>query len=162
MNNPPNHSMPNVESINRQVALSVHSHRVKLRVLTTCAFAFGFLAIVISLCTLWLWRVKYWPKQEEMFKQAHNEMVALGSAADSKEQWSKQISGVLGTEVTLTAILSVGVATVALSVGLLSLGMLVLTTVVLLNRRVTLNQLNSSLAQISSQLRELQKAHSGP
>jgi hypothetical protein len=46
---------------------------------------------------------------------------------------------------------------VAAAVGLLGLGTLTLLTVVILNRRVALNQINMSLAEISSQLRELEK-----
>jgi hypothetical protein len=45
---------------------------------------------------------------------------------------------------------------VALAVGVLGLGTLILLMVVILNRRVALNQINASLAQISKQLRELQ------
>ena len=50
------------------------------------------------------------------------------------------------------------VAAVALSVGVLGLGTLTLLTVVILNRRVALNQINVSLAQISRQLQDLQTA----
>ena len=45
---------------------------------------------------------------------------------------------------------------VAVSVGLLGLGTLVLLAVVVLGRRATLQQVNANLAQISTQLKELQ------
>jgi len=51
---------------------------------------------------------------------------------------------------------------VALSVGLLGLGLLILLTVVVLNRRATLNRINVSLAQISNQFRAMQNARGGP
>jgi hypothetical protein len=51
---------------------------------------------------------------------------------------------------------------VTLSVGLLGLGLLILLTVVVLNRRATLNRINASLAQISNQLRAMQNARGGP
>jgi len=40
--------------------------------------------------------------------------------------------------------------------------MLILLTVVVLNRRVTLNQVNNSLAQISNQLLELKTVRGSP
>jgi len=43
----------------------------------------------------------------------------------------------------------------SVAVGVLALGTLILATVVTLNRRVTLNQINTSLAHISDQLRDL-------
>jgi hypothetical protein len=56
-----------------------------------------------------------------------------------------------------------GTTLVAVVVGVLSLGTLVLLIVVILNRRVTLNQINVSLAQIAHQLRELQSSRgAGP
>ena len=69
----------------------------------------------------------------------------------------KRINELLDQETLHTAMVSMGAAAVALSVAVLGLGMLVLVTVVVLNRRVTLNQINASLAQISSQLRDLQR-----
>ena len=45
---------------------------------------------------------------------------------------------------------------VAIAVGLSAAGTLVMLALVILQRRVTLNQINVSLVQISNQLKELQ------
>ena len=58
---------------------------------------------------------------------------------------------------TTSDVTTAGTVVLAAAVGLLGLGRLTLLTVVILNRRVALNQINASLAGISSQLRELQK-----
>ena len=58
---------------------------------------------------------------------------------------------------TTPKVTTAGTVVLAAAVGLLGLGTLTLLTVVILNRRVALNQINASLAGISSQLRELQK-----
>jgi hypothetical protein len=42
------------------------------------------------------------------------------------------------------------------AVGILALGTLVLLAVVVLNRRVTLRQINASLSQISGQLKQIE------
>jgi hypothetical protein len=55
-----------------------------------------------------------------------------------------------------------GVTVVAIAMGLLGLGTLILLTMVVLNRRVALNQINDSLVQISNQLRKLQTERGGP
>src|SRR4029079_13717951 len=61
----------------------------------------------------------------------------------------------------ITAI-GVGTALVAGSVGLLGLGTLLLVSLVLINRRVTLRQLRVSLADISLQLKQLQRPTGPP
>ena len=58
---------------------------------------------------------------------------------------------------TTSNVTTAGTVVLAAAVGLLGLGTLTLLRVVILNRRVALNQINASLAGISSQLRELQK-----
>jgi len=84
------------------------------------------------------------------------------TSADTAENGEKRTENlprtdqILRNEVVLTYVASMGVTLVASAVGALGLGTLILLTVVVLNRRVTLNQVNASLAQISDQLRELQ------
>jgi hypothetical protein len=153
MNSPSNHPMPDSEQINQRIATAVRSHRVKLRVLTGVAYLFGISAIVASLRLVWLWRAVYWPMQEHLMKQI--EAASPATAATSGDSL-KRIIELLDQETLHTAMVSMGAAAVALSVAVLGFGTLVLVTVVVLNRRVTLNQINASLAQISSQLRDLQ------
>ena len=143
--------MADSEQINRRVVAAVRTHRIKLRVLTGVAYLFGISAIVASVRLVWLWRAVYWPMQEHLMKQI--EAASPATAGDSL----KRIIDLLNQETLHTAMVSMGAAAVALSVAVLGLGTLVLVTVVVLNRRVTLNQINAGLAQISSQLAELRR-----
>lgn len=154
MNSQANQPMPDSEQINQRIATAVRSHRIKLRVLTGVAYLFGISAIVASLRLVWLWRAVYWPMQEHLMKQI--EAASPAAAATSGDNL-KRILELLDQETLHTAMVSMGAAGVALSVAVLGFGTLVLMTVVVLNRRVTLNQINASLAQISSQLRDLQR-----
>jgi DNA-directed RNA polymerase specialized sigma24 family protein len=67
----------------------------------------------------------------------------------------KRINGLLANEIQMTEIVSISTSVVATAVGVLGLGTLVLRTVVILNLRATLNQVNASLAEISNQLRAM-------
>ena len=159
---------PDAGAINQRVKAAVHSHRIKLRVLTTVAFAFGFVAIATSIFIVWFYVIMYMPKQREMLNGSKQAAEQARTNAGAAQQGVKPADNLpraeefLRNEVVLTYVLSMGVTVVALAVGALGLGTLVLLTVVVLNRRVTLSQINASLAQISQQLRELQTARGGP
>jgi Na+/citrate or Na+/malate symporter len=156
MNYQPNPPMPDPGAINQRVKAAVHSHRIKLRWLTTAAFVFGFVAIATSIFIVWFYLNICLPKQKAMFDASQKAVEQAKTSTDSAEAGVKRIDNLLRDEVVLTYVLSVGVTLVALAVGALGLGTLILLTVVVLNRRATLNQINASLAQISNQLRELQ------
>jgi len=162
MSNQPNHQVPDAGAINERVKAAVNSHRIKLRVLTTAAFVFGFVATAASIFIVWFYLIMYLPKQKQILYDSEKAVEQAKHAANSVEDNVKQINKFLGVEVLLTHVVSMGVTIVALSVGVLGLGMLVLLSVVILNRRATLNQINVSLAQISNQLREMQNARGSP
>jgi len=168
MNPEINSPAPDGGAINQRVKAAVHSHRIKLRVLTTVAFAFGFLAIATSIFIVWFYVIMYLPKQRQMLQDSKRAVEQAKTNAGSATQDVRPVENLpraeefLRNEAVLTWVLSMGVTVVALAVGALGLGTLVLLTVVVLNRRVTLNQINTSLAQISQQLRELQTARGGP
>jgi heme exporter protein D len=164
MNEPTNPLLPDAGKITEQVKAGVRSHRIKLRVLTGAAFGFGLLAVVMSVFIVAFYAVMYLPKQKQVLldlEAAAAQVRANGDTAPVEES-VKEIKKYLGVEVVLTHVTSMGVTMVALAVGVLGIGMLVLLTVVILNRRVALNQISSSLAQISAQLLELQKARGAP
>ncbi|MGO8931255.1 MAG: hypothetical protein ACLQU3_30740 [Limisphaerales bacterium] len=147
---------PDASAIKERVKTAVHSHRIKLRWLTTAAFVFGFVAVAASIyiASFWLLMV---PKQREML---HDTPMSWKEQAkidnESAEDGVKRIDNSLRTEAGLTYIASTQATGAALAVAVLGLGTLSLLTVVILNRRVALNQINDSLVQISKQLRELQ------
>jgi heme exporter protein D len=164
MNDQTNSPLPEAGKIAEQVKAGVQSHRIKLRVLTSAAFGFGLLAVVMSVFIVAFYAVMYLPKQKQVLRDlevAAAQVRANGATAPFEES-VKEINKYLGVEVILTHVTSMGVTMVALAVGTLGVGMLVLLVVVILNRRVALNQISSSLAQISNQLRELQTARGAP
>lgn len=140
-------------------ATAVRSHRIKIRVMTTVAFLLGFLAMVTGILIVWTYPILMLPKQKELARGAEIlvRQFQTNSAAAQPMGGNpgKQMGYILAAEVQMNRVTSMGAVVVALAVGVLGLGTLILLTVVILNRRVALNQINDSLAQISKQLREL-------
>jgi hypothetical protein len=159
MNHQDNQPVEDLEQLNQRIMASARSHRVKLRVLTTAACLFGIAAVIVSLTLIWVWRAEYWPIQERLQNQISAIDKATAAAPDSDR---KQLIALLGRESVDTAMVSMGAAAVALAVAVLGMGSLVLAAVVILNRRVTLSQINASLVQISSQLRNMQQSPQPP
>jgi hypothetical protein len=151
MNYPLNTPAPDSGAINESVKTAVHSHRIKLRVLTTSAFVFGFVAIAAS-----IYLASFWVLSLRWENQIHQRLPKPN--AESAEDGVKRLELIIGNEAFLTRLATTEATGVALAVAVLGLGTLILLTVVVLNRRVALNQVNASLIQISNQLRELKTA----
>jgi hypothetical protein len=149
MNRQPNPATPDAESINQRVKTAVKAHGIKLRVLTTAAFTLGFVAIAASILIVTFYMKVY--RHEQEWINAESLRPAEWAKVDTKH-----INGLLQMEAVQTSCLGAGVTGVAWAVIVLGLATLMLMAVVILNRRVALNQINDSLAQISKQLRELQ------
>jgi hypothetical protein len=150
----------NADAINQRIKAGVKAHRIELGVLTTAAFVLGFAAMITSLLLVWSYPVFVLPRQRELPLEAMKLMDQLKTNAitsTSGEDAGKQIVKLLAAQVETSNVATAGTVVLAAAVGLLGLGTLTLLTVVILNRRVALNQINASLAGISSQLRELQK-----
>jgi hypothetical protein len=163
MNHQPNPPTPDAGAINELVKTAVHSHRIKLRVLNTVAFVFGFVAIATSIFIVCCYLMFYLPKQRVILQDVFSKRTVeqARTNTDSIKDEVKRMHGLLGSEVVMTYALSIGVMIVALAVGVLGLGTLILLTVVILNRRVALSRINANLTQISKQLREMQTEHGG-
>lgn len=155
MNEPSNQPTPGAGVIHERVKAAVNAHRIKLRVLTTTAFVFGFVAIAASTLIVWSYLTLYLPKQKDMLQKTE-QLLTERTGSTNVELSVRRINKYLEEEAIFTHVISIAVTVVAVSVGLLGLGILTLLTVVVLNRRIALNQINTSLAQISQQLRELQ------
>jgi NADH:ubiquinone oxidoreductase subunit 3 (subunit A) len=153
---------PNLDpvALNDRVTAAVRSHRLKLRVMTSVAFLFGFLAVATGIFIVWFYLIMYLPKQRQMLYDAEKAVQQAKSNSESGQtpiqDQVKRIDEFLGVQILFTHVISMGVTITALAVGVLGLGTLILLSVVILNRRATLNQINASLAQISNQLRWLQ------
>jgi len=163
MNHQSNPPASNAGAINELVRTAVHSHRIKLRVLTAAAFVFGFVAVAASILIASLC-LHQWPMQSEILKDLPypKTMEQAKPNTESSEDRLNRIERIIHQEAFITRMASTEAAGVALAVGVLGLGTLILLTVVILNRRVALNQINASLSQISNQLRELQAGRGGP
>jgi len=160
MNPQSSSSTPDAGAVNELVKTALHAHRIKLRVLTTAAFVFGFVAIAASIYIA-SWWLTMLPWQREMLHDPPNlaeQVKPNESAADGV----KRIDRILRKEAALTYVASTQATGLALAVGVLGLGTLMLLTVIVLNRRIALAQINNSLMQISNQLRELKNARGGP
>ena len=160
MNPQTDHTSLNVDPVHRRVMAGVKAHRLKLRVLTTAAFVLGFLAMIASLLVVWYYPIYILPKQRAMeedtmqlMKQFQTNAIASAPQYDA----GKQMGKLLVVQIQVANVITIGTAVVAAAVGLLGLGTLTLLTMVILNRRVALTQISTSLAEISSQLRELEK-----
>jgi hypothetical protein len=152
---------PNLDPVTmtERIATAVHSHRLKLRLLTSIAFVFGFLAVATGIFIVWFYLIMYLPKQKQLLRDAEIAMQQAKansvSGQTNVQEEVKRINEFLGVQILFTHVISLGVTVTALAVGVLGLGTLILLSVVILNRRATLNQINASLAQISTQLRQL-------
>jgi len=163
MNPKPNSATPNPDALQQHVKQGVAAHRMKVRVLSTLTIALGLTTTITSLILAWNYPMFILPKQREMLAEAGqlvDQFNRDAAATAPSENVDKQIGRLLALEIQTSNHITAGTAIVAVAVGLLGLSTLILSTVVILNRRVTLNQINTSLAQISSQLRELPLARS--
>ncbi len=147
---------PDAGAINQLAGTAVHSHRIKLRVLTTAAFVLGFVAIAASI-PIAAWWLRELPMQNAMVGDLPSPGAVEAAKANtgSVEDRLTRLERAVRGEAFLTHMASTQATGLALAVGVLGLGTLILLTVVVLNRRIALKQINDSLVQTSNQLREL-------
>jgi hypothetical protein len=146
---------------NGLILKKLHAHRWAGRLLTTVALGIGLLAIAGGIIVnLGSTRVMF-PQVQLLLKEssaahtgntntianlnANNEMLTLSDGSKVDQQ----------VLVTLMQAKIMNVTSLALT--LLGLGTMLTLLLVIFNRRVTLRQVNASLAQISEQIRELQE-----
>src|SRR5271169_2365341 len=101
MNHQPNPSPPNADAINELVKSAVHSHRIKLWVLTKAAFVFGFVAIATSIFIVTFYLVMYLPKQREMLYGSQLAVERAKTSDDSAENSVRHTNNLPPTEVFL-------------------------------------------------------------
>lgn len=154
----PSESSPDLSAIHERVTTSVRSHQLKIRVLTTAAFVLGFLAVAASFLLVWCYLIFYLPKQKQLLLEAERtvqQAKANPPAEVSVEEAVKRLDKFMGVQILMTYVVSMGTTAVAIMVGILGFGTLIVLAVVVLGRRATLNQINASLAQISTHLKAL-------
>jgi hypothetical protein len=156
-NNP--EPLPNLAAITQSVTAAVNSHKRKIRFLTGAAFLLGFLAVAASVLIVSSYFVLYRPKEKEVLLQvtlAAERARANPAPAGGPGQADPGLPfDFPSIQATMTFFHSVIITLLAVAVGILGLGTLILLLVVVLSRRVTLQQINASLSQISRQLANL-------
>ena len=133
--------------------------------LTGLAVTFWILAVLGSVGVLVCYSIFYAPKEKQMFHDygaygylAHRTNSPIGSQEIGQLSTEKA----LGLHFTMNYVTTKGILAIAVSVIILSCGTLATLLLVVLNRRVTLKQINYSLGQISEQLKQLQARQPAP
>jgi hypothetical protein len=150
----------NKPEMNEAVMNQLRSYWWKGRVLTTVAFGVGLLSIGAGILLMWANAAVIFPEVNLMLQQSN--------AAKADNTNSTTIAGDVlrslpdGTKVDSQTLLLLmqgkAMNVTSLAVTLLGVGTLLTLVLVIFNRRVTLRQINVSLAQISEQIKALQKS----
>ena len=143
-----------------RVLQTLHEQQRRLRWLTTIGIAFWVLAVITSMGVLAGYWFFYAPKERQVLADygavGHLRDPARSSVTEATgDQRSANIEKALGIHFTMNYVVTKGLLAVAISVVILSCATLATLLLVILNRRVTLRQINHSLAQISEQLKAL-------
>lgn len=127
-----------------------------MKILTSAALFFGFLAIAASVAIVSAYFVLYRPKQLQLLRDVTIAAQAAQPTPAPGENPPPRKLDFPSVQATMTHVLSFGTMLVAVAVGFLAAGTLVMLALVVLQRRAALHQINVSLVQISGQLKELQ------
>jgi len=164
MKNDQPESTPEGENIQMQQRIlgAVHRQQLHSRWLAGVALMLGLVSIVASIGIVSFYFVFYRPKEKQLLRDLPNVIYNASSSTATnqiapEERVPRPHYDPVRAHLFMTFVIGVGTALVAGSVGLLGLGTLLVVTLVLLNRRVTLRQINASLADISLQLKELRR-----
>ncbi len=145
--------------MNDAVMKKLKSHRWKSRALTTVALGAGLLSIVGGIFLMWANSRIIFPQVQLLVQ---NSAATRSSNTNSPAQTNIDSMLTLSDgktvdrQVLVTLMLGKAMNVTSLAVTLLGLGTLLTLLLVIVNRQVTLRQINASLAQISSQIKELQ------
>lgn len=129
----------------------------RLKWLTGVAVAFWIAAVLACAGVMVCYKIFYKPKEQQIMAdyEKHGHLVRHGSTPDGTPS-KLTAEDALGIQFALSYAMTRGILAMAIAVTILSCGTLATLLLVVLNRRVTLRQINYSLAQISDQLRQLQ------
>ncbi len=158
--NPRPATSPEAGELNARILNAVAASRWQGRLLTGLALGFGLLSIAASLAVVLGYFILYRPKEKQIMAD-YQTMVQAGPpkpepGADPKVHEAEvRRFAMIGLGMTTTFAIAFCTALIGAAVALLGLGTLVTVTLVIFERRVTLRQVNASLAQISEQLMEL-------
>jgi hypothetical protein len=151
----------------QQVMDTLRRQQRRLKWLTGTAVALWCLAVVASVGVLVSYSVFYAPKERQIisdyqtYGHLRDRKPAGGGVEEAPNRPPTPEEKALGLHFTMSYVMTKAILIVALSVFILSCGTLATLLLVIFNRRVTLKQINHSLAQISEQLKALQGSRTG-
>ena len=150
----------------QRVLQTLHEQQRRLRWLTAIGVAFWVLAVITSVGVLVCYTVAYAPKERQVLADygglGHLRVGRNQTTTDAAgDQRSANIEKALSIHFAMNYVVTKGLLAVAISVVILSCATLTTLLLVILNRRVTLRQINHTLAQISEQLKVLQDRKAG-
>jgi hypothetical protein len=145
---------------NEAVMKNLQSHRWKGRVLTLLALSVGLLSIVAGIFLVWGNSAVIFPQVRLLLQHADTAPAGNTNSITQTNTVDARLTLSDGTtvdrQVLVTLLLGKAMNVTSLAVTLLGLGTMLTLLLVIFNRRVTLRQINASLAQISQQIKELQ------
>ena len=152
------------QNTNESIMKKLRALRWAGRLLTTVALGVGFLAIAGGILLTWGSTHVMFPQVQLLLQQSNaahgvapNTGAGLNSTNSTDEILTLGDGSKVDRQVLVTLMQGKIINVTSLAVTLLGLGTMLTLVLVIFNRRVTLRQVNASLAQISQQLKELQE-----
>jgi hypothetical protein len=155
-----NESTPSLTNDER-VLSAVRKQQRWLHGLTALAVAFWVVAVIGGVGLLVCYSIFYEPKEKQIMAD-YERYGHVSRYTNSVDGTGSKVAGAatpeqaLALHFTMNYVVTKGLLAVVMTMIVLSCGTLTTLLVVVLNRRVTLKQINQSLAQISEQLRQLE------
>src|SRR4051812_37542899 len=143
------------QEMHHAVINKLRSDRWKGRVLTTLALGAGLLSIVAGIFLMWGNSAIIFPQVRLLAQSPGAAQSGSQTNADSS-MLTLSDGTTVNRQVLVTLMLGKAMNVTSLAFTLLGLGTLLTLLLVILNRQVTLRQLNASLIQLSNQIKELQ------
>ena len=151
---------PDPADMNNAITRRLQSYQWKGRLLTTIALGVGLLSILAGILVAWANAIKVMPMERLLLQdypsalsQNAPDSIAAGAPRTRPPLPRAELEW---RHVQVTAAHGKAMFLMGASVALLGVGTFLTLLLVILNRHVTLQQINSSLAQISNQMRQLQ------
>jgi hypothetical protein len=151
---------------NEPILKKLNASRWAGRLLTTVALGIGFLAIAGGIIVNWGSTKVMFPQVQLLLKQSTAAHTGDTNTVVSLNATNEMLTLSDGTKVDQQVLVTLMQAKImnvtSLALTFLGLGTMLTLLLVIFNRRVTLRQVNASLAQISQQIKELQERGQKP
>jgi len=162
----PNESTSPFDPADDRVLKTIRSQNRWLRALTALTVIFWLLAVLGGVGVLVFYTVFYAPKEKQIIRDyetyGHLQDRPQRTTPDQESNHPAMApERALAIHFTMNYVVTKALLVIAVAIIILSCGTLSTLLLIVLNRRVTLRQINYSLAQISQQLKTLQQGGRG-